>query len=252
MLNPLDLSGRTILVAGASSGIGRETAVLVSQLGGRVILVARDAGRLEQTRGQLVGTGHEVRVFDLTAFDELASWLKGVAAEVGPVHGLVHSAGVHLVRPLRFLGDADLHQVMRTNVHAAVGLVRAFRQKGVCASDGSVVLVSSVTGLVGQSGVAAYAASKGAIVALTKSLAVELAREGLRINCVAPGLVQTAMTNRIKQQLTEEQFTAIQSMHPLGVGTARDVAHAVTFLLADTGRWITGSTLVVDGGYTAH
>jgi len=103
-------------------------------------------------------------------------------------------------------------------------------------------------GLVGQPAVTAYAASKGALIALAKSLAMEWAGDGIRVNCVAPGHVKTEMAAALQSMLTTEQFAAIEAMHPLGVGTARDVAHAIAFLLADSGRWITGTTLIVDGG----
>ena len=112
--------------------------------------------------------------------------------------------------------------------------------------------MSSVMGIVGQPGIAAYSASKGAVMALCKSLALELAHHEIRINCVAPAVVMTEMSTKFHQQLTPEQVARIESMHPLGIGTPRDVANAVAFLLADTGRWITGSTLVVDGGYLAQ
>lgn len=250
--NPMDLSGCTILVTGASSGIGRETAILTSRLGARLLLVARNQERLTRTLEQLEGTGHHMQVIDLAQTGQLLGWLKEMAREIGPLHGLVHSAGVHSTRAIRFLTEEALSEVMTVNVGAAVALVRAFRQKGVWATNSSVVLISSVMGLVGQPGVAAYCASKGAIVALTKSLALELASDGIRVNCVAPGQVKTEMTDRQWEGLSTDQKAVIAAMHPLGIGTALDVANAIAFLLADTSRWITGSTLVVDGGYTAR
>lgn len=114
-----------------------------------------------------------------------------------------------------------------------------------------MVFFSSVAGLVGVIGSAAYSASKGAVIALTRSLALELVRDGIRVNCVAPGMVQTEMVEEVQRLLTPEQMQGIAAMHPLGIGRVRDVSNAVAFLLADTSRWITGTTLVVDGGYTA-
>ena len=252
MISPMDLQQRTVLVTGASSGIGRTTSALLSQLGARVLLVGRNEERLAETASQLAGEGHRVEPFDLNHVDDIPQWLKGLSSETGVLHGLVHCAGVHITRPLRFLCDADVDGVMRINLNAAIGLAKGFRQKGVCQSGGSIVLLSSVMALVGQPGVAAYAASKGAIAAVTKSLALELARDEVRINCIAAAQVETEMTEAMNQSLSPEQVAAIRAMHPLGIGTALDVAHAVAFLLADTARWITGTTLVVDGGYTAH
>ena len=252
MLNPMALSGRTILVTGASSGIGREVAIVLSQLEARLILVARNQERLSTTLALLDGNEHTVIPFDLLEVDSISQWMKKLAGELGPFDGVVHSAGIHQMQPLRFLTNDQLNEVMNINFNAAVALVRGLRQKNVSAKQASVVFLSSVMGLVGQPGVAAYTASKGALLAVTKSLALELAKENIRVNSIAAGQVETEMTERQRQTLTLEQFANIETMHPLGIGTARDIANAVAFLLADSGRWITGTTLIVDGGYTAH
>ncbi len=250
--NPMDLTGRTILVTGATSGIGRATADLLGRLGARLVLVARDRGRLEGVAAELEGSGHLVEPLDLSEPEAIAARVKDVGRRAGGLHGLVHAAGIHAMQPLRTLEAAEFDRVMRVNVASAIQLVRGFRQKGVVAPASSVVLLASIVGQVGQPGIAAYAASKGAIIALTKSLAMELAREGVRVNCVAPSLVRTPMTDQLLRNLGEEQVASIEEMHPLGIGDPLDVAHAIAFLLAETGRWITGTTLVVDGGYTAR
>jgi len=252
MINPMDLENRTILVTGASSGIGRETAFLLSQLGARLILVGRNLTQLEKTLTLLDGSSHQVQVFDLSLVDEIPRWIKEITSKTGTLHGLVHSAGMQFTSPLRIMTSANLDELMRVNVTAALFLAKGFRQKGVSAAGGSLVYLSSVMGVVGQAGQAAYSASKGALVSLTKSLALELSRENIRVNCVAPAVVSTEMSEKLFQLLTPEQVTQIKSMHPLGLGAPRDVANAIAFLLADTGRWITGTTMVVDGGYTAH
>lgn len=252
MINPMDLTGRTVLVTGASSGIGRETSILLSQLGARLVLVARSAERLSETSARLEGRGHRVEAFDLTQVDEIPAWMKRITLETGVLHGVVHSAGIQITKPVRFQTSVDVATLMRINLDAAFGLAKGFRQKGVYAAQGRLIFLSSVMGLVGQPAVTAYAASKGALIALTKSLALEWARDGLRVNCIAPAHVNTEMAQTLQSTLTDEQFAAIEAMHPLGIGTAQDVAYAIAFLLADTGRWITGATLVVDGGYTAH
>lgn len=252
MINPMELENRTILVTGASSGIGRETAILLSQLGARLILVGRRPEQLESTLALLEGASHQLHVFDLLDVDDIPRWMKEITRASGPLHGLVHSAGVQITKPLRMLTSSDIDKVMKINVTASFGLIKGFRQKGICANPASVVLISSVMGLVGQPGVSAYSASKGALVTLAKSLALELAKENIRVNCVAPAVVNTEMSEKMISALTPEQVTQIEVMHPLGIGYPRDVANAVAFLLADTGRWITGTTLVVDGGYTAH
>jgi NAD(P)-dependent dehydrogenase (short-subunit alcohol dehydrogenase family) len=252
MWNPMNLSGRTILVTGASSGLGRACSVLLSRLGATPVLAGRNPEQLQATADLLEGRPHRIERFDLGAPEAIGPWLKGLAQETGVLAGLVHSAGLQTTRPLRLLSVESVDELMRVNFAAAVQLIKGFRQRGVCAAPASVVFLSSIMGIVGQPGVAAYAASKGALIALTKSLALELAPEKIRVNCVAPGHVRTEMAQRLEASLTPEQFQAIEKMHPLGLGRPEDVANAVAFLLADTGRWITGTTLVVDGGYTAH
>lgn len=252
MLNPMDLSNRTILVTGASSGIGRATAILLSKLGARVILVARDVQHLEQTISALSGSGHRVESFDLTAFNEIPHWLKTLATDFGGLDGLVHSAGVQSTQAVRFLNKATVDEVMAINLFASMALAKGFRQKGVHNPNSSMVFIASVMGLVGQAARVAYSASKGALISMSKSLALELARDHIRVNCVAPGVVWTAMTENLQNSITSAQFSEIEAMHPLGIGQPLDVAYAIAFLLADTSCWVTGSTLVVDGGYTAH
>lgn len=245
----MDLAGRRILVTGASSGIGRESAALLAELGAAVVLVGRDQARLELTATALRGSGHAIEPFDLLDTDAIPTRLKEVAQRGGTLSGLVHCAGLHQMQPLRIARSADFMSLMSVNVLAASMLAKGYRQKGV-ATGGSIVLLSSVMSVVGQPGVSAYAASKGALVALARSLALELVGEGIRVNCVSPGFVETEMGERLRRQMTPEQFAALQAMHPLGLGRPRDVANAVAFLLADTARWITGSNLIVDGGYS--
>jgi NAD(P)-dependent dehydrogenase (short-subunit alcohol dehydrogenase family) len=245
--NPLDMSGRLVLVTGASSGLGRSTASLLARLDARVILAGRDEARLEESRSGLEGGPHTAAVFD-----EIPKWVQGLVAQHGPLAGVVHMAGVHSAKPLKMLDSAHFESVLRTNVISAAQLVRGLRQKGCTDGRASAVLVSSVVGLVGAAGVAAYSASKGAVIALGKSLALELAGQGIRVNVLAPGFVETEMTRRLRDMIGPAQYAAVEAMHPLGIGGPEDVANAAAFLLSDAARWITGSTLVVDGGYTAR
>jgi len=248
----MDLTGRLVLVTGASSGIGREAAIFLSGCNARLVLAARNRERLEQTASLLEGTGHRVESIDLASTDEIPAWIKRLSEETGPLHGVVHCAGAHSAYPLRVLTTEKLESVMRINVSAALMLAKGFRQKGCSTAGSAMVLVSSVAGLVGEPGIAAYATSKAALIGLSRALAMELAGQGIRVNCIAPGFVQTEMGDRLREALTPEQFLALEAKHPLGLGTARDVAHGIGFLLAETSRWITGTTLVIDGGYTAH
>ena len=251
--SPFGLAGRRVLVTGASSGLGRAISICLSELGAAVVLVGRDEGRLRETRALLKGDDHGVEVFDLTRVGDIASWLMRLA-EGRPFHGLVHSAGTILSNAFKALQLSAYEDLMRVNVTAAVALAQGFRNRRVHADGASVVFLSSVTGLVGQAGLAAYGTSKAALGGLARGLAVELARDGVRVNCVAPGFVRSGMgmSSFLETRMTQPQLEALAQAHLLGFGTPQDVAHAVAFLLARSGRWITGTTLVVDGGFTAH
>lgn len=253
MTNPLQLVGRTILVTGASSGIGRATAVLLSELGARVILSGRNVERLEETASAMQPCGHLVRPFDLGNPEGIAEWLSGIVSETGPLNGLAHCAGITSLLPLRVLTLKHAAEVMRINYDSALALTMAFSKKRAHQPGSSIVLIASVAGFVGLAGSAAYTASKGALIGFAKSAALELAQGGIRVNCVAPAYVRTDMYDQNLKVLTPEQLDQrVAAMQPLGLGTPLDVAHAIVFLLADTGRWITGSVLAVDGGYTAQ
>ena len=252
MLNPLDLTGRSYLVTGASSGIGRETCVLLAELGARVALLARDETRLRATLAAMPPGAHHVEVCDLEATATLPARLTQLAADFGPLHGMVHCAGILGTVPLRAREPEDIARTLRVNLESALLLAKGFRQRGVRAPSASIVFLASVAGLTGVAGRADYSASKGGLIALTRSLAAEFARENIRVNCVAPAWVETEMTRASLDALPPEAATALRARHLLGLGQPRDIAHAVAFLLADTARWITGTTLVVDGGYTAH
>ncbi|MGA2770187.1 MAG: SDR family oxidoreductase [Bryobacteraceae bacterium] len=253
MTNPLQMESKTVLVTGASSGIGQSAAILLSQLGARVILTARNQERLRETLGAMEGEGHRLAPFDLGRVEEIPLWLRQLVQETGPLDGLVCSAGISSLRPLRMVDTAHAEEVMRINYHAAVALASTFCRKEVRRPESSVVLVASVAGLLGVAARSAYSGSKGALIAFARSAAVELAPAGVRINCVAPGYVKTEMHDSAMRELSPEKMEAlVRATQPLGLGKPLDVAHAIAFLLSGASRWITGSVLAVDGGYTAQ
>jgi len=252
LANPFSLADRRILVTGAYSGIGRETAILLSHLGAHLVLVGRDQIRLNETLGRLEPGAHRAHRFDLNDPDSIPSWLKQIAIDGGMLNGFVHSAGVHETVPIRALNSRNIESLFRINVVSGMMILKGFRQKGVSEGARSAVFVSSVAGLKGEAAISSYSASKAALIGMVRSSAIELARENIRVNCVAPSVVITSMASEMRETLGEEQFAAIESRHPLGLGTPEDVGMSIAFLLSDAAKWITGTTLVVDGGYSAQ
>jgi len=245
----LSLSGKRILVTGASSGIGREVALLAGRLGATVCCVARDPARMKETVDQLAGSGHVFRLFDLNDHEGIPRLIY----ELKPLDGLVHAAGIQQTIPFRLLSVEQLRKTTSVNSEAGLVLARCFQNKDVCKGPtGSIVYVSSILARVGAPGVVAYSFAKGALEGMTRSLALELAPRRIRVNCLAPGYVRTPMLQDMERVWSQEHMRELESLHPLGLGTAEDVAAAAAFLLADCSRWITGTVLTVDGGYTAR
>jgi len=244
------LVGGSYLVTGASSGIGRAAALLIAECGGKVILGGRDESRLRDTYLSLKsGPAHVLSVRDLVDADQTAEWVKELVVSVGPITGVFHAAGVDLIRPTRMTKQADLNTVFGASIFAAFGIARAVSQKNTLVDGGSVIFMSSVAGSTGQVGMTAYSASKAAIDGMVRSLACEMAPKRVRVNSIAAAAVKTEMHERMAKGSTCEVQTAYEKMHLLGFGNPSDIACAVVFLLSEASKWITGTNMIVDGGY---
>jgi len=247
------LQGRRILVTGASadSAIGLGICRELAQEGALLVLMGRRQGPLEQTRADIAGPErHTVEVMDLADLDAIATRMNAIAA-AGVLHGMVHSASFQGYSPLSRINAEQFDRYFHVNVAAPLMLAKGLRQKGVCEEGGSIVLIGSVAGLRGQKARSLYAASKAALVSLTQSLALELADKSIRVNCLAPAVVQGPKADEQFQLLAEAQRQALLQAHPLGLVRPVDIAKAATFLLGSDSAWITGATLPVDGGYLA-
>jgi NAD(P)-dependent dehydrogenase (short-subunit alcohol dehydrogenase family) len=249
--NPLSLAGRRILVTGATSGIGRATALYLARLGAAVVATGRDAGRLQDLLDVIEGEGHVGTCFDMADTAGITPWLKALCGEHGPLNGIAHCAGIQATKPIRLADAAFIQDALMTNLASALMLAQAFRLKACHGDPASLVFVASSAALKTAPGNTVYAASKGGIVSATRGLGVELLRDGVRVNCVAPAMVDTPMSDQFRRVLSDENFQRVVDLHPLGLGRPDDVAGAIAFLMADTARWITGSTLTVDGGFLA-
>lgn len=247
----MSLAGRRYAITGAASGIGRATSIMLSRLGAELVLIDRDAERLDGTLDECSPSDVAVP-FDLKNSAGIKDMLLGVAARGTPLNGFVHLAGIPYISPLKSISESRYTEVLQINTIAALELAKAFINRKVSAEGSrSIVFISSVYACVGSEASVGYAMSKSALHGLTKSLAIELAPKKIRVNCIAPGFVATAMMQKTDQLFTQNRDEVLEGLHPLGLGEADDVAYACAFLLSEAGKWITGSIMNVDGGFTA-
>ena len=247
------LHNKTIIISGASSGIGRKVALSAAERGARLLLIGRNSEKLAEIASMLPqGTAFEILEYNLNSSDGLDSALAERIMRLGPVDGLVHSAGIASTIPLRLLNRETMMSELSINTIAGMELMRICSSKKLVSRNGaSFVMVSSVTAIRGTVACAGYAASKAALSGLVKSSAVELAKKKIRVNSVLLGYVcNTGITSREFGCMTEEAKEAIARKHPLGIGTVDDVVPPILFLLSDAAKWITGAEIAVDGGYS--
>lgn len=248
-MNVIDLSKKTIFITGASSGMGAETAKLCSKLGARVILVARREDKLMEVMKELDGVGHKTYSFDLSNVNEIDGFIKDMIKEIGPLDGFVHSAGISSSRPLKMIKPDALREVMDINFNSFVEITRCITKRN-CFNPGlSIVGVSSISSSLGNQAKTAYCASKAAMDAVVRCFAKELAPVGVRANTVCPGMIDTDIYTKFKQNAGDSYDAKMRmDRQYLGLGQPIDVANMIVFLLSDASRLITGANIGIDGG----
>ena len=253
MGNPFSIEGRNIVITGAASGIGRQCAIDFSNAGANLSLLDINAENLNETKALC---NREIRcntyACDLTDSDSIGALVKTIVSECGTIDGMLHCAGIEKTLPYTHLSADDYNRIYSINVVSAMNLMRYISKKNNHSQNTKFVLISSITALVGRPGVAAYAASKGAIASVVKTLALEMASKGMTINCISPGTIMTPLMIKMMESLTEEQREERKAGFPLGLGQPSDISNTAMFLLSDASRWITGQNIVVDGGYTSR
>jgi len=246
MHNPFSLEGKTILVTGASSGIGRAIAIECSKMGAKLIITARNEERLNETLSQMEGSGHSIIIADLNNEKDRQTLI-----EQSPnLNGLVNCAGLINTLPFQFVTEDILKSVMNVNFTAPVLISIELIKRKKILKNSSIVFISSISGVLCVAVAnSIYSASKGAINGMAKNMAVDLASKGIRVNSVNPGMIETHIFDA--GTVTPEQLEEDKKRYPLKRhGKPEEVAYAVIYLLSDASSWVTGSNLVIDGGYT--
>ncbi len=242
--NPFSLVGKTILITGASSGIGRATAIECSKLGAKCVITGRNEERLNETLSQMVGEGHQIAVCDLNN----SSAIDVMVDSLPILNGLVNNAGFNIVSPVQFIKEDDLKKILQTNTIAPIILLQKLLKKKKITKESSVVFTSSLAGIgINSPGNDMYSATKGAISAFVRNAAIDLAPKKIRVNAVCPGMVHTQLVDH--GTYSEEQLQENMKKYPLGRwGEPNDVAHAMIYLLSDASSWVTGINMILDGG----
>jgi NAD(P)-dependent dehydrogenase (short-subunit alcohol dehydrogenase family) len=240
-----------VLVTGAGSGIGRALALRLAAGGSRLVLLGR---RLEPLRElELAGTDHLCLGVDLTDGAAVAQCCQELRAQGRQLAGLAHCAGIHWLRPIQVTSSDQFQQMLDSHLKSTFLLLKETVGHRLFAPDGaSIVLMASAAALQGGPGSFAYACAKGGMLSATRVAAMELANRRIRVNAILPGVVDAGQGRAFLEKLAPEQREAIVRQHPLGLGSPDDVAAAAEFLLSPGARWITGTTLAVDGGLTAR
>ena len=245
-MNPFSLADKIILVTGASSGIGREVAVSCSNMGASIVATGRDSHRLAETMLLLCPAAqHQMVVADLTIARDRDNLVDQLSLQID---GCVHCAGISRLSPVRMMTEEHLLEIAAINANAPMLLTQRLLKKQRIQSGGSILFISSIAAHIGVPGVAGYSGSKAALIGMMRCLAMEVVKRKIRVNCLSPALVSSPLLEATSEMLGSMEQE--EKNYPLGFGRPADVANASIFFLADASRWITGTTLVMDGGLT--
>lgn len=242
--NPYSLEGKTILITGASSGIGQAAAIECSKMGAKVIITGRNAERLQETFDLLEGDGHQLIALDISDYAGIVQLVNTVPV----LDGLLNNAGITTGKPISFITEQELDALMKINTNAPIHLTNLLIKKKKIAKGGSIVFTSSIGKYMVAPGNSMYAASKGAISAFMKGAALELSAKKIRCNAILPGMIETPIM-KSKESVSQAQWDELKQLYPLKrFGRPEEVAWLAVYLFSDASSFMTGSELVIDGG----
>lgn len=247
--NIFSLEGKTILVTGASSGIGRGIALQCALMGAKVILNGRNKERLEETLSLMAAGNHTMLEGDLSKQSEI----ERIVGELPEIQGWVNSAGIPKISPIKRFRLEDVEEIINVNAISSMMLLSLLLKNKKLKRGSSVVFISSISGVyVGTAGDTSYCASKGAVNGFTKGAAIELAPQGIRINSINPGLVPTSILKMADSIACDDSLVErMIEKYPLKrLGKPEDIGNGAVYLLSDASSWVTGQNLVIDGGFS--
>lgn len=243
--NPYSLKGKTVLVTGASSGIGRSTAIECSKMGASVIITARNEDRLRETLSLMEGDNNQMILADLSSIEDIDA----LVAQIPEIDGLVNNAGFTKMRPILQVNEQVFKDIMQVNAFAPIMLTQKVIKKKKLI-QGSIIFTSSMAALKSSPANSMYGCSKAAVSNFVRNAAQEFASKKIRVNAVCPSMVETEIMK--DNMLSEEQISASKASYPLGRwGKPEEIAWAIIFFLSDASQWITGTNMIIDGGRTA-
>lgn len=248
MQNPFSLEGKTILITGASSGIGKAVAQECAAAGATCIITARNEDRLTVTLSSLEGEGHQLLLADLSSTDSI----ERIVEQLPKLDGVVSCAGIVETKMLKFTEEDDLLRLFNTNAFSSIRLIRTLVQQKKLKKEASIVMISSISGVkCGYLGGSIYGATKGALEGFTKATALELAPQKIRVNTITPGMVETSLLK--DSEIDSELLEADKQKYPLKrYGNPEEIGYSAVYLLSDATKWMTGTSLLIDGGYTIN
>jgi len=248
--NPFTLEGKRILVTGASSGLGNAIALDAARMGAEIVGLGRDSDRLEKMLNelqQISKKNHKSIIADLTLEDSIKSVIAKL--DLG-FDGIVHSAGISRLSPAKQISLKHIREVNSINIEAPLLLTQALLARNLIRDNGSILFISSIAAHIGVRGVGVYSGSKAYLIAAMRCLALEVIKRKIRVNCLCPSLVKTPLLEAAAATAGSTSISNQELRHPLGFGTPEDISNASIYFLSDASRWITGTSLIMDGGLT--
>jgi len=252
--NPFSLSGKNIVISGAASGIARQCAISCAKMGARLIMLDLNEDGLKETLEMVERANeHFMACVNLLDYKRMSETVMSGVEKVGRIHGLLNCAGISTTNLFKLTRPEELDKFFKVNVYTSYFLTQECCKMGNLAKEGgSVVFFSSVAGSFGEAGKSTYGMTKAALLNLAKHLACELARKNVRVNSISPGAIETPINANLPHMKDPEKRAKLEAQHLLGLGTTNDVANACIYLLSNASRWVTGTNIFVDGGFSVR